>query len=88
MRDINITRWLEYRFGVGSWGGADWREITKAEAREAEKYKGQIIHGLVSNRKDQESLRDLVFVHISRHFMALSTWQEFSQSLFRECMKE
>lgn len=69
-------------------GGFGWREIAKGEAREEEKYRGQIMHGLVSNLKDQESLRGLVYVHISRHSMAHSIWQEFSQSLFSEHMKE
>lgn len=56
------------------WGEVEWRGTAKGEAGEKEKHKGQIMHGLVSNLKNQQSLRGRVYVPISRHSMAWSTW--------------
>lgn len=60
--------------GWDQWEEVGWREITKGEAGEEEKYRGQIMHGLVSNRKDEDSLRGLVYACVSGHSMAHSTW--------------
>lgn len=53
-----MFRWLKYGMRIG--GGVVCRGTAKGEAGGEEKHRGQTLCGLVSNLKDQESLKGYV----------------------------